>query len=924
MAKKWALGARSSLRPPVCGCRPAGGTMGPTMGSASILDLCGTKLMEFMCNVENKDMVWLQEIKEEALKMFSSDFSVEPELMPKTPSQKNRRRKKRFSSIQDENKPPSRKRLSRRANRRSSQLGRQLLRSKDRLEKLVLVVAENGSIPRGARGQPVGAPSLPESPTWLPKKSTTLPAVGGLVPVVEIGISEQRSAEKCLEASKARTAEQKLSFGGSGCEDELVPSKQAGGVLEAAPGTSLAAPAEGPQGKAARPARSVAKLRIARLASPKEAVTEPDGAPPSVVAQPQPEPAVEDLPESPRTPTGSRSDRRSVRRSLVRKSSQAHRVSLIHKYSMVPKRISSRRRSSRKQAQEPATGRIICHSYLERLLDVEIPGKASSEEEAEGATETDPEVVESTRRTLRPRNANKIAISTPKAQPESGGQAAGDSENKTGGSEEPREEPQEELREPPQSVRRKRSYKQAVSELDENGDHGDDEALTPPRNKTPSPVCPPSKVVRPLRTFLHTVQKNQMLMTPTSASRSSVMKSFIKRNTPLHMDAKEKERQRLENLKKKEEAELLRKQKVEEDKRRRLEEVKMKREERLRKVLQARERAEQLEVEKKKRIEQKLAQLEKNEKAKEERLAEEKARKKAAAKKLEEAEARRKQEEEARRQKRLQEEEERRFQEQLQKKKEEEQERLRKLAEARRIMEQQKQREQQLALEREMERKREQERLQAERERQEREKALRLQKERSQRELEEKRKREERQRQEQERQRQEQERKRLQEEQEKKAKEAAAAAAAATSAAAATPAMGTGSKFLNVTMDVQSPVCNSYEMTPQGPKGGPKINPDNYGMDLNSDDSTDDETQPRKPIPAWANGTQLSQAVIRQYYQPPDLDQLFGTILSPRLEDIFNKSKPRYHKRTSSAVWHSPPLPGSRPFVGLPYGLKKP
>ncbi|XP_051820031.1 inner centromere protein isoform X2 [Antechinus flavipes] len=885
--------------------------MAPTMGSASILDLCGTKLMEFICNVENKDMVWLQEIKEEALKMFSSDFSVEPELMPKTPSQKNRRRKKRFSSIQDENRPPSRKRLSRRANRRSSQLGRQLLRSKDRLEKLVLVVAENGSVPRGARGQAAGAPSLPESPTWLPKKSATLPAVGGLVPVVEIGVSEQRSAEKCLEASRARTAEQQLSFGGgSGRKDPAVPRKQAEGVLEAAPGTSLAVPAEGPQGKAARPARSVAKLRIAQPASPEEAAAEPDGAP--LQGQPQPEAALKDSPESPRTPTGSRSDRRSVRRSLVRKSSRAHRVSLIHKYSMVPKRISSRRRSSRQQAQEPATGRIICHSYLERLLDVEIPGKASSEEEAEGATETDPEVVESTRRTLRPRNANKIAISTPKAQPESGGQAAGDSENKMGGSEEPQEELREELREPPQSVRRKRSYKQAVSELDENGDHGDDEALTPPRNKTPSPVCPPSKVVRPLRTFLHTVQKNQMLMTPTSASRSSVMKSFIKRNTPLHMDAKEKERQRLENLKKKEEAELLRKQKVEEDKRRRLEEVKMKREERLRKVLQARERAEQLEVEKKKRIEQKLAQLEKNEKAKEERLAEEKARKKAAAKKLEEAEARRKQEEEARRQKRLQqEEEERRFQEQLQKKKEEEQERLRKLAEARRIMEQQKQREQQLALEREMERKREQERLQAERERQEREKALRLQKERSQRELEEKRKREE-------RQRQEQERKRLQEEQEKKAKEAAAAAAAAT------PAMGTGSKFLNVTMDMQSPVCNSYEMTPQGPKGGPKINPDNYGMDLNSDDSTDDETQPRKPIPAWANGTQLSQAVIRQYYQPPDLDQLFGTILSPRLEDIFNKSKPRYHKRTSSAVWHSPPLPGSRPFVGLPYGLKKP
>ncbi|XP_016055948.1 PREDICTED: inner centromere protein [Miniopterus natalensis] len=879
------------------------GTTAP--GPIHLLELCDQKLMEFVCNVDNKDLVWLEEIKEEAKRMFTREFSKEPELMPKTPSQKNRRKKKRISYVQDENRDPIRKRLSRRKTR-SSRLSSRHLHSKDKVEQLAMVVGENGSIPRrvtraaaaAAAATMASASPTSESPTVLTRKPKNSVAQGQLVPVVEIGVSERCSAEQCLsQLSSARAlspapsptlapATAPTSQIILTSDEESTLKKSEAGRQESVAISSLMATPQDPKGRGVKADRSVSKLRIARTSPVRQ------DSPGSPASPWQARVLAPILPDNFSTPKGSLVDRQSVRRSLIAPSSPGPQNSVAQKYSMVAKTESAVRRSSRRIAKkattEPAaSARIICHSYLERLLNVEVPQKVSPEEDPSKVTEpvegAELEVPKNEGSTLLSCSATKIAISTPGLQPVAGGQetpSVGQREAKINQADGPKE--------PPQSVRRKRSYKQAVSELDEE-QQLEEEELQPPQSKTPSPPCPASKVVRPLRTFLHTVQRNQMLMTPTSASRSSVMKSFIKRNTPLRVDPKEKERQRLETLRRKEEAEQLRRQKVEEDKRRRLEEVKLKREERLRKVLQARERVEQLKEEKKKQIEQKFAQLdEKTEKAKEERLAEEKAKKKAAAKKMEEVEVRRRQEEEARRLRWLQqEEEERRHQELLQKKKEEEeQERLRKAAEAKRLAEQREQERH------EQERRREQERLQAERELQEREKALQLQKEKLQRELEEKKRKEEQQR--------------LQEEQEKKAKEAAVA-----------------SKGLNTTVDVQSPACTSYQMTPQGHRAPPKINPDNYGMDLNSDDSTDDESHPRKPIPSWARGTQLSQAIIHQYYHPPNLLELFGTILQLDLEDIFKKSKPRYHKRTSSAVWNSPPLQGARVPSSLAYSLKK-
>ncbi|XP_024053663.1 inner centromere protein-like isoform X1 [Terrapene carolina triunguis] len=876
-------------------------------GPAHLPAVCNRKLAEFLRQVDAIDMVWLREIREEAAKMFSTSCSDEPELMPKTPSQKNRP-KRRLSSVQDENKDPIRKRLSRRSIKRASaKRCSRRLRSKEDLE-IIRAVMEEASPPRRVTRSRAVVSDMRS--VALPEKSAVQP-VEGRVPLVDISVNDRNSAELHLKRSLPKTGAMVSKVIVLSSDDD---SPKKAGMIELQPmsAASVLLIPETTKPKGAREGRSASKLKIANTATSKTTVNREPATEEMDVSAQGPEgnqgsvkELSQNLKDGTGTPTGSKSSRHSVRRSLMCRTSMSCRTSLAEKYSLASKRESmirksvSRARSKRIAARQSslASNCVIRHSSVESLVDEEKNVEVRSEL---GSTTPCKELPflqdpQSPRMSLRSKNAKTAVGNHVQAEQQEGSGTESHSDRS------------DEAQEQPQSVRRKPSYKKAVDEL-YDGQQAEEGGLSPPRKKTPSPLCPASKVVRPFKTFLHTVQKNQLLMTPCSVGRSSIKKSFIKHNTPLRTDPKEKERQRLESLRRKQEAEQQRKQKLEEEKRQRLEEMKLKREARLRKVLQARERVEQMEEEKKRRIEQKLAQFdEKSEKVREERLAEEKVKKKVAAKKMGDVEARRRQEEEARKQKALQlEEEERRHKERMQKKREEEeQERVRKIAEQRQA---EQEREKQLAAERELEKKKEQERIQAERERerQEKEKAARLQrelmaareKERLQKEMEEK-----------EKKRQEEQRLAELERQEQEKKAAAAA-----------------SNHLNVTVDVEnSPVCNSYQMTPQGPKGPkpPTINPNNYGMDLNSDDSTDDESQPRKPIPAWANGTQLSQAVIHQYYNPPDVATLFGAIISPKLENIFYKNKPRYFKRTSSAVWNSPPFPGAKAVLGLPYSLKK-
>lgn len=981
--------------------------MADMMGAAQMLEVFERKYEEFSLNIENKHMVWLREIEEEARRMFSSDFNAEPELMPKTPSQKRRRKKARPSGVPEED--SSRRRLSRRSNNWRSSIRRlsMKLQNTEPVEEQALA-PEPQRVTRQTRAQAQRAVCTnldggvqaqkavctnPDSDSRKVSEQPVMQPFFGSLPCVKISTKDRKSAEDAVETMTTIKEEVRFSSKENLSSTNVQPS-----AVPEAPKT--------PEGKC----RSATKVKIA-ASTPKEAGVNDnivhmdtsanleENAAPCMETSAQSHEMEEmevhpinlsaDAEEGPRvpatevsrisvsksTPTGSKSDRRSVRRSLVGRHSRSH--SLMNKYSLASKRESMTREAMRKSIRRSISKKAwesSASSYQSSTEGMDEDTIKARPELIPIPSAEEKEEFQNPRRSHRSRNAKKIAISILSTELEQQilrvtRQKLADS--KAG--EEKENAPDTRLESQDTQSARRKSYKRAVDSLyDEglDGQHIDDAGRSPPRKKTPSPPCPNNKVVRPppahLRTFLHTVQKNQMLMsTPgsgCSSSKSNIVKSFIKRTTPLKTDTKsdfvERERQRLENLRKKQEAEIQRKLKLEEEKKRKLEEFKQRREERQRKVLQARERVEQIGEERKRKIEQKFAQIdEKSEKVREDRLAEEKAKKKLTAKKMEEVEVRRRQDEEARRQKIQQmEEEERKHQELMQKKREEEeQERAKKIAEAKKLAEQkqteqerERQREQQLAAEKDLERQKELERMQAEkeRERQEKERTLQLQREQEKaareeaaaqererlwKEAEERKKKEQQERQEKLRKELEQER-RVKEEQERKAKEEQERRLGEERRAkeerelkAKEQQAALIAKSLNVTLDVpKSPAGESYKMTPQGSKPKPpKICDEDYGMDINSGDSTDDESEPRKPIPSWASGKLLTDAMRQQFYNPINVDRTFGRIESPKLEEMFYKNKPRYLKRTSSAVWHSPPLTNHRSNVLIPYGAKK-
>ena len=90
---------------------------------------------------------------------------------------------------------------------------------------------------------------------------------------------------------------------------------------------------------------------------------------------------------------------------------------------------------------------------------------------------------------------------------------------------------------------------------------------------------------------------------------------------------------------------------------------------------------------------------------------------------------------------------------------------------------------------------------------------------------------------------------------------------------------------------------------------------ENYSIDdLCEEDGTDDEDEPRKPIPEWAKTANVLIYGKRQAKKVLNYTKLFKSSCEQniQLENVFKESKYKFHARSSSADWSSPPVWGTK------------
>jgi hypothetical protein len=86
---------------------------------------------------------------------------------------------------------------------------------------------------------------------------------------------------------------------------------------------------------------------------------------------------------------------------------------------------------------------------------------------------------------------------------------------------------------------------------------------------------------------------------------------------------------------------------------------------------------------------------------------------------------------------------------------------------------------------------------------------------------------------------------------------------------------------------------------------------ENYDInDLKSEDETDDDEEPNKPIPEWAQDQRLKRTASAQARKLINYTKMFTASSRAEivLEDIFKIKRKNFYERSSSAIWNSPPV----------------
>ena len=119
-------------------------------------------------------------------------------------------------------------------------------------------------------------------------------------------------------------------------------------------------------------------------------------------------------------------------------------------------------------------------------------------------------------------------------------------------------------------------------------------------------------------------------------------------------------------------------------------------------------------------------------------------------------------------------------------------------------------------------------------------------------------------------------------------------------------------KPLDTNQVKQEPAAGELRMTPtKNLLEMKKYNPENYDIhNLKSDDETDDDEDPRKPIPSWAKEPNLSSAARAQSFKFINYTKLFKAACQNEiiLDNIFKFKRKKFNERSSSANWSSPPV----------------